>query len=255
MNGENLVLGEASESAILTGELDCYLARNPLKKCEVTHYEKKFIRPRAVVAMEPSLLYFDVTEREYSEDIEDALEKGHAILTKFRTTGNWAYDLWSKLEVPNDAGWITNAIKNKGWTWDMFRGLCKSLIHWCPESNPQAEFVAQYVKEGGSFTYVAGTQTDNKFRAHMVKEVLEKEYGLKAIETSPGSDIKDRKSGEYYFHAIPDAGHEMYADNLPVTSNLISAGLMSDLPQLFADVEDEVVCRWFDPLCLLGMNG
>jgi len=258
MNGESLVLGHGPESAVLTGELDCYLTRHPLKQCEVTHHDKQFTRPAAVVAMEPSLLFFDVTERQYSEDIADAFEKGQVrefwdlqgnkehsggkLPGHFSTVGNWAADLASLVEAPKDAGWITDAIENKGWTWNMFRGLCAGLVHWCPESNPQAEFVAQYIKEGGSFTYVAGTETDNKFRAHMVKVVLEKEYGLKAVETSGEGGVKDLKDGqEYYFHAIPEAGHEMYADNLPVTSDLISVGLMTDLPKLFAGVEDEIL--------------
>ncbi|CAK0902905.1 unnamed protein product [Prorocentrum cordatum] len=76
MNGEDRVLGQGSESAMLTGQLDSYLTRHPLKQCEATHHGKNFTRPAAVVAMEPSLLFFDVTERQYSSRHRRCVGKG-----------------------------------------------------------------------------------------------------------------------------------------------------------------------------------
>jgi len=229
----------------LMGELDCYLQRKPLKECDIKNYKRRFIRPLAVVAMEPSMLYFDVTEREYSEEAQEKLKNGDfadlfndSKSEHYTTIGNWALDLWSQMDPPKNADWIAEAIKNKGWTWSMFRGLSQGLVQWCPESNPQAAFIAQYINERGNFTYVAGSEPDNRFRGHMARLVLEKEFGLRAA-FSAGQFAKMGGDTHFRFHEIPKAGHEMYADNLPVTSNLISAGMASDLPELFEWVEEE----------------
>lgn len=244
MNGETLVLGSAGHNAILTGELDCYLQRKPMKECAKLSYKRNFTLPVAVVDMEPSMLYFDVTSRKYSEKAEQKLKNFdfEGLLNEdYNTTGNWAYDLWAKMDVPEDAGWITNAIKNKGWTWSMFRGLSESLVHWCPESNPQVAFIAQYIKEGGNYTYVVGSKTDNLFRGGMAKLVLEKEYGLKAVVSEWKSEGKFSMGNgkDFGFHVVPHAGHNMYADNLLVTTNMISAGLANDLPHLFEWIDEQ----------------
>merc|ERR1712232_742230 len=164
MNGEEMILEQVGNNAILMWELDCYLQRKPLKECDIKNYKRRFIRPLAVVAMEPSMLYFDVTEREYSEEAQEKLKNGDfadlfndSKSEHYTTIGNWALDLWSQMDPPKNADWIAEAIKNKGWTWSMFRGLSQGLVQWCPESNPQAAFIAQYINERGNFTYVAGS--------------------------------------------------------------------------------------------------